>query len=197
MAMLAAPVRAAAPDDAFLAVTLARAPYLQQVTDHSALVVWRTATAAACTLAYAPSGGPTSKVVTSPATEHVVALNGLQAATRYDYSIRSAGLLAGGSDTTSDRAVARQRHVVRWRLGRFRHRHCRPDGSCSRALTAQVADLEAARRRYHLERRVAYYNALLHAYAAMLRHMPVWAIPATTRWQRNPFLDAGTCRRIR
>jgi len=82
-----------------LAAPITRGPYLQQVTSKSALVVWRTATAAPCTLIVEPAGAASFKVATPLGTQHTAVLSDLDAGTHYRYRIRSDGVqVAGGPD---------------------------------------------------------------------------------------------------
>jgi hypothetical protein len=96
------------------AITLVRHPYLQQVTNSSAIVVWATRESGSGEVHYQSDGG-TVRVVTAntklvPATltgmgfdyyQHEAALTGLTAATAYTYRLRVAGIDA----TTGDRFV--------------------------------------------------------------------------------------------
>jgi hypothetical protein len=85
-------------------VELVRGPYLQQLTESYALVVWRTSVAAACTLDYGPTFA--GQVVTPAGTEHVAPIGFLAPDTRYPYRIRCGAQLAGGSDFYFDTAPA-------------------------------------------------------------------------------------------
>ena len=93
-------------------VTLVRGPYLQQVTDSSATVVWatreagsgevrfRTGTSATTTVAAATTLYPVSRTgLASDYYQHEARLTGLSAATVYDYDIRVNGVdPVSGSD---------------------------------------------------------------------------------------------------
>ena len=161
------------------AVTLTRGPYLQQVGETSAMIVWRTSTAVACTLGYAPPGSAQAQVVTSARTEHVVALNELAPGTRYEYTIRSGGLLAGGPEFYIRTAPvpgsgATQRLLV-WGDSGF--------GNSTQMAVAAAMNVEDA----HMALVVgdiiqtsgeAYYYdpRYFQPYAPLLRHTPAWGV---------------------
>jgi predicted phosphodiesterase len=162
------------------AATLTRGPYLQLVTESSALVVWRTSAAVACTLVVAPPGGATFPVATPPSTQHVASLAGLTAGTRYDYSIRSAGTLASGLDCFVETAPApgtgsTTRLLVWGDSG---------TGSASQLAVATVLNQQDADLGLHVgdiiypSGEAAYYDPrYFQPYAPLLRHTPVWAVP--------------------
>ncbi len=90
------------------ALAILRGPYLQQVTDLSAIVVWTTRTLGSAQVRYAASGGSTTSVTATarlfPASDTGLAsdfyqyearITGLSAATRYTYDI-----FMGGADAT-------------------------------------------------------------------------------------------------
>ena len=160
-------------------VTLTRAPYLQQVSEHSALVAWRTSVAAACTLAYAPTGAVPIRVVSPSGTSHAVVLNGLLGATRYDYTVRSGGQLAGGSDTyirTAPPADGSRVRFLAWG----------DSGEPSSSLSAIAAMINAQSVDLALllgdiiypDGRASYYDPRYYqVFAPLLRHTPAWAAP--------------------
>ena len=97
-------IRVATPS----ALGILRGPYLQQVTDTSAIVVWTTPSPGTGQIRYAPSGGAATSVTaeaqTFPAsqtglpsdfTQYEARLTGLSATTKYTYDI-----LMGGADAT-------------------------------------------------------------------------------------------------
>jgi hypothetical protein len=98
-------IRVAAPSP----LGIARGPYLQQVTDISAIVVWTTRGPGTGQIRYAPAGGSTRSVTaeaqTFPGsqtglsydfTQYEARLTGLSAATKYTYDV-----LMNGVDATS------------------------------------------------------------------------------------------------
>ena len=98
-------IRVAAPSD----LGILRGPYLQQVTDTSAIVVWTTRSPGTGQIRYAPAGGSTTSVTaqaqTFPGsqtglsydfTQYEARLTGLSAATPYTYDV-----VMGGVDATS------------------------------------------------------------------------------------------------
>jgi hypothetical protein len=83
-----------------LAQTVIRGPYLQQLTDNSVIVRWRTDLATDSVVRFGTVAGSLSATASAGGsrTEHSVQLDGLGAQTRYYYSVgRSAGPLAGDS----------------------------------------------------------------------------------------------------
>jgi hypothetical protein len=170
----------AAPQPEIAATTLSRAPYLQQVTDRSAIVVWRTSTAAACTLAYLPSGGPSTSIMTASGTEHVVALNGLQPGTRYDYTVRSGSVLAGGANsylrTAPSPGFGTPLRLLVWGDS--------GTGTATQMAVAAVLDAQTADFGLHVgdiiypSGEASNYNPRYFTpYAPLVAHTPVWAIP--------------------
>lgn len=82
------------------ALALVRGPYLQQATQTSIVVRWRTDLPAESTLRYGPTEGDLSTTITTPGsvTEHEIEVQGLQPATRYYYSIGTTSLALAGAD---------------------------------------------------------------------------------------------------
>jgi carbohydrate binding protein with CBM6 domain/Big-like domain-containing protein/calcineurin-like phosphoesterase family protein/purple acid phosphatase-like protein len=109
-------IRVAAPS----ALGILRGPYLQQVTDINAIVVWTTRSPGTGQIRYAPSGGSTTSVTaqaqTFPGsqtglpydfTQYEARLTGLSAATKYTYDVFMNGVDGtSGQDafTTAPRA---------------------------------------------------------------------------------------------
>ena len=174
-AVLGACALASAP---VAAATLSRGPYLQQVTTESALVVWRTSAAAACTLSASAPGLPTLTITTASATQHVAALSGLAPATRYDYVIRSAGTLASGSNCFLQTAPlpntgATTRFLVFGDTG---------TGNATQAAVAAQLNAETVNFGLHVGDIIYpggeahYYDPRYFTpYAPLLRHTPIWA----------------------
>jgi MYXO-CTERM domain-containing protein len=81
---------------------LVRKPYLQIVSPTSATVVWTTDVAADSLVRYgsSPSSLTQSAPLAASVTQHEVALSGLSPATRYYYSVGSAGGTLAGGDAT-------------------------------------------------------------------------------------------------
>jgi hypothetical protein len=80
------------------AQTVTRGPYLQQPTDQSIIVRWRTDVATDSVVRYGPDAATLnqSTTVAGARTEHSVLINGLSAQARYFYSVGdSLGALAG------------------------------------------------------------------------------------------------------
>jgi hypothetical protein len=80
-----------------LAQTLDRYPYVQQTTETSAVIVWRTTTAAAGRLELGASPSALTTVIDDPsAAQHAVQVSGLSPSTRYYYAVGTpSGRLAG------------------------------------------------------------------------------------------------------
>jgi hypothetical protein len=89
-------------------LAILRGPYLQQVTDASAIVVWTTRDLGTAQVRYAATGGTTTSVtatarlfpasdtgLTSDFYQYEARINGLSAATRYTYDV-----FMGGADAT-------------------------------------------------------------------------------------------------
>lgn len=86
------------PDVPPAATTLSRGPYLQDVTNHEATIVWRTAAGSTGSLAIRPALGVVSPtLVTEPgvSTDHALRVSGLQPGTLYRYSVRADGGVLG------------------------------------------------------------------------------------------------------
>jgi hypothetical protein len=83
-----------------LALSLVRGPYLQQATSTSMIVRWRTDTASESTLRYGPASNDLSTTISlpGPATEHEIPIQGLQATTKYYYSIGTSAQVLAGAD---------------------------------------------------------------------------------------------------
>ena len=80
------------------AQTLVRGPYLQQVTEQSVIVRWRTSTGTVSVVRYGLDSGSLSQTATvsGSRTEHAVLLSGLSDSTTYFYSVGDeSGALAG------------------------------------------------------------------------------------------------------
>lgn len=83
------------------AQTLNRGPYLQQGTDRSVVIRWRTDAAAVGRVRYGASPGILDSFVDAPAaaTDHEVRLDGLSAGTTYYYAVgTTAGAVLAGGD---------------------------------------------------------------------------------------------------
>ncbi len=84
------------------AATLVRGPYLQQGTDSSVIVRWRTDVATDGVVKYGLSSSNLNLTAPTGAstTEHSVAVSGLAAETKYFYSIGSTSQTLAGGDST-------------------------------------------------------------------------------------------------
>jgi PKD repeat protein len=82
--------------------SITRGPYLQLGTSSSIIVRWRTAAPSASTVRYgsAPGSLSLSTTVAGSTTEHQVTVTGLQAGTRYYYSVGSPTATCAGNDST-------------------------------------------------------------------------------------------------
>lgn len=160
-------------------VTLSRAPYLQLVSERGASIVWRTSSAAACTLGFAPPGGPTSSIVTPAGIEHVVNLSGLQAATRYDYTIRCGRLLAGGTDHFVRTAPAPGGSTVRFLAWGDSGEPTATQSAFAAMVNVQEVDLALLLGDIiYPDGRASYYDPrYFQVFAPLLRHTPAWAAP--------------------
>ena len=79
--------------EAFAQETVTRGPYLQQLSNDSIIIRWRTDIAVGSSVKYATSISNLDQEVSSAAltTEHIVKLTGLQAHTRYYYNVGKPG----------------------------------------------------------------------------------------------------------
>lgn len=161
------------------ATTLTRGPYLQQVTNNSAMIVWQTATAVACTLGYAPPGMSPTSVVTAEGTTHVVSIDGLQTETRYEYTIRTGDLLAGGPEyyvhTAPQAGTGATHRLVVWGDS--------GNGNSTQMAVAAVMNQEPADLGLivgdiiYTSGQPEYYDPRYFTpYADLIRHTPIWAV---------------------
>jgi hypothetical protein len=161
------------------AATVTRGPYLQQVGGTNAMVVWRTSAAVACTLGYAVPGQGGSTVVTPAGIEHLVALNGLQPGTRYEYTIRAAGLLAGGPDhcirTAPPPGTGASHRLLVWGDSGFGNA---TQMAVAAAMNAQDADLAlVVGDIIQTSGEAKYYDPrFFQPYAPLLRRTPAWGV---------------------
>jgi len=93
---------AATPLPPTIDATLTRGPYLQTATRTGITIRWRTGTATDSRVRWGPAPGDLPNVADLPAltTEHVVPITGLDAGTRYYYSVGSAAEPLAGDATT-------------------------------------------------------------------------------------------------
>ena len=84
-----------------VAQTVIRGPYLQQGTDSSMIIKWRTDSATDSTVRYGLSAGNLTQTVNNPvsATEHEVLITGLSQDTVYYYSVGTSGGPLAGDNT--------------------------------------------------------------------------------------------------
>jgi hypothetical protein len=127
------------------ALSLVRAPYIQNVTPASAVIRWRTSTASTTRVAWGLSADALTNTVdvAGTRTEHVVSLSGLPTETKIFYSVGSTTeTLAGGdaNHTLKVPPLAGQRRPIRiWVTG--------DHGAC--AVSAQgCTDVAAVRNGY-------------------------------------------------
>ncbi len=105
------------------AQVITRGPYLQQGTETSMVIVWRTDTAVDSRVRYGSQPGALSNELqdSSAVTDHVVTLQNLRPETRYYYSVGSSSLLLAGGDPTHYFTTAppkgSRRKVRMWLVG--------------------------------------------------------------------------------
>lgn len=164
---------------AVAAPALTRGPYLQQVTTSSAIVVWRTSVAAACTLTATAEGVAPVTSVTPAGTQHAATLTGMAADRRYEYTIRSAGDVASGPSYFIQTAPlpgtnATQRFLVWGDSGNGTATQM----AVAAAMAADVADfaLVVGDIVYSSGQPQNYDPRYFTPYKSMLRHLPAWAV---------------------
>jgi len=192
--LLAACAALAAATVADAVPALTRGPYLQQVTASSAIVVWRTSVAAACTLTATSTGNPAITATTPSGTQHVVTLSGLSADERYDYIIRSGGVVAGGPTYFVRTAPlpgtgTPQRFLVWGDSGNGTATQM----AVAAAMAADTADfaLVVGDIVYSSGQPQNYDPRYFTPYASMLRHLPAWAVIGNhDAYTESSFFDA-------
>ena len=179
LALLTALACAWAPAAIAQATSLTRHPYLQRVTEQSALVAWRTATAAPCTLTYQTTGGTPATITTPAATEHVATLGDLQPDTVYEYAIHSGGLLAGGAEYTIHTAPPPNTRPVRFLAWGDSGEPSASLSAIAAMVAGQSVDLALLLGDIVLPDGRPSYQDPRHfdVFRPLLRHTPAWATP--------------------
>jgi len=192
-----------------MAQTVTRGPYLQQQTDHSMIVRWRTNVATDSVVRYGTSSANLNLSSSGAAltTEHTVLVSGLAPSTQYFYSIgSSAGAIAG--DATYHFATAPVPGTATstrfWVLG-----DSGTANSDARAVRdafktwsgAKLADfmLMLGDNAYNDGTDLEYQNAVFNTYPEQLRQLPLWptlgnhdGYSADSGTQTGPYYDIFT-----
>ncbi len=164
--------------------SIVRGPYLQQQTDQSIIVRWRTDVATDSVVRYGTSSANLNLSASDPAstTEHTVLVSGLSAATEYFYSIgNTANTLAGDVSyhfsTSPNPGTAANTRV--WVIG---------DSGTANSNARAVRDafktwsasqpanfmLMLGDNAYNNGTDAEYQNAVFDTYPELLRQLPVW-----------------------
>ena len=164
--------------------SITRGPYLQQQTDQSIIVRWRTDVATDSVVRFGTSSASLNQSSSEPGStmEHTVLVNGLSPATEYFYSIgNSAGTIAGDasyhfgtSPVPGDAATTRV-----WVIGDSgtANSNARAVRDAFKTWSAsQPADfmLMLGDNAYNDGTDVEYQNAVFDTYPELLRQLPVW-----------------------
>lgn len=164
--------------------TITRGPYLQQQTDQSIIVRWRTDVATDSVVRYGTDSASLnlSSSEAASTTEHTVLLNGLSPATEYFYSIgNNAGTIAGDasyhfgtSPVPGDAANTRV-----WVIGDSgtANDNARAVRDAFKTWSAsQAADFMVmlGDNAYNNGTDTEYQNAVFDTYPELLRQLPVW-----------------------
>jgi len=164
--------------------SITRGPYLQQQTDQSIIVRWRTDVATDSVIRYGTNVASLNLSSSEPesTTEHTVLINGLSPATKYYYSIgNSAGTIAGDasyhfgtSPVPGDAATTRV-----WVIGDSgtANSNARAVRDAFKTWSAsQPADfmLMLGDNAYNNGTDTEYQNAVFDTYPELLRQLPVW-----------------------
>ena len=189
---------------------IVRGPYLQQGTDHSIIVKWRTDKTTDSRVDFGTTAGRLNQRVldtTTETTEHEVKLTGLSPYTRYYYAIgNSLGLLVGDSSyhfRTSPRFGATGATRI-WVIGDsgtadtnaagVRDAYKRFAGATETHLWLMLGD-----NAYNNGTDSEYQAAVFDTYPEMLRQVPLWptlgnhdARTADSATQTGPYYDIFT-----
>ena len=175
-------------------VSLARAPYLQNVTPTSAVVRWRTSAAATTRVKWGLSPGSLTQTVdvAGTRTEHVVPLTGLPTETKIFYSVGSTSQTLAGGDANHYLEVpplAGQRRPIRiWVTGD--HGLCAASSQgCTDAAAvrngyatyagSQLADLwlMLGDNAYNNGTDAEFTAGQFNIYPTIMRNTPFWSAP--------------------
>ena len=195
-------------------IRLVRPPYLQNVTEHSLVLRWRTHAPAATRVNYgtAPGQWTTTLETPEPVTEHRVRITGLRPATRYYYAVGTGKTtLAGGEEShyfTTAPSAGTARPVRFWVVG--------DSGQCgqeTRGCTQAAAVRDAYRKvaggrladlwlmlgdnAYYAGSDRQFTKGLFEIYRPILRNTPLWTAlgnhdlqRADARRQQGPYFEA-------
>jgi hypothetical protein len=201
-----------------LTLSLARAPYLQNVTPIGAVVRWRTNTASTTRVLWglAPALLTNTAEVAGTRTEHVVPITGLPTETRIYYSVGSTTQTLAGGDANHFLDVpplAGQRRPIRiWVTGD--HGMCAATAQgCTDAAAvrngyttfagANLADLwlMLGDNAYGSGTDTEFTNGQFNVYPTIMRNTPFWSAPgnhefgsggADSPTQSGPYYDSHT-----
>lgn len=166
--------------------TLTRGPYLNQANQNSIVIRWRSSLPIIGRVRYGTTSGSLTQSVdeTAPTTEHIVQLTGLDAYTRYYYSVGSAlDTLAGGDAGHSFRTSPAPGTATDTRIWVL--------GDAGRANSSQAAVRDAyytwtgtrtpdlclmlGDNAYNSGTDAEYQAAVFDMYPTFLRKMPLWS----------------------
>ena len=186
--------------------SVVRGPYLQQLTDQSIIVRWRTDIATDSVVRYGTSSANLnlSSTDSTATTEHTVLVNGLSFATEYFYSVgSSAGTIAGDATyhfTTSPTPGTAANTRI-WVIG-----DSGTANSNARAVRDAFKTWSASQpanfmmmlgdNAYNSGTDAEYQNAVFDTYPELLRQLPVWptlgnhdGYSADSGTQSGPYYD--------
>jgi hypothetical protein len=163
-----------------------RGPYLQQGTETSMTIRWRTSVARDSRVSYGPAPGDLKIVVDDPVmtTEHEVMLQGMMPDTTYFYSIGSSTLTLSGDDADhffrTSPPLGTRKPIRVWVIG---------DSGTANANAAAVRDaylnipdpaftdvwLMLGDNAYGFGTDLEYQKAVFDMYPTILRQTPVWS----------------------
>ena len=188
------------------AQTIVRGPYLQQVTEQSVIVRWRTSSGTVSVVRYGLDSGSLSQTATvsGSRTEHAVLLSGLSDSTTYFYSVGDeSGALAGDASFyfTTAPEPGTSAPARFWVLG---------DSGTANANAANVRDAFKAwsasqpadfmimlgDNAYNSGTDAEYQAAVFDMYPEILRQLPLWSTlgnhdgySADSATQTGPYYD--------
>ncbi len=199
-------------------LSLARAPYIQNVTPTSAVLRWRTTTASTTRVRWGLSAGSLTNTVdvAGTRTEHVVPITGLPTETKIFYSVGSTTQTLAGGDANHYLEVpplAGQRRPIRiWVTGD--HGVCAASAQgCIDAPAVrngyttyaggQLADLwlMLGDNAYNSGTDTEFTNGQFNIYPTIMRNTPFWSAPgnhefgtggADSPTQTGPYYDSHT-----
>ncbi len=185
---------------------IVRGPYLQSAAPQSILVRWRTDLPTESRVLYgsAPDALDNVAIISTPTTEHEVALSALQAQTRYYYAIGTADAVLAGDDSyrfTTPPLVASVAPSRVWVLGDQGH-----DNSSGRAVRDAYLNFSSTRETdlwlmlgdnaYADGTDEQYQTAVFDKHPVTLRQAPLWSTlgnhdghSASSADQSGPYYD--------